>query len=1075
MRGLTLLILLATACNKPAPLPDTHPTDDDTGPFGLFPGEVGALSRYDEPISWRYSLGGGLASIGRLPSIVAEFHEFNRTQPEPISLPPAILVPPRTMRRILVEPAAFVAPMPNPRWRADSKGEYLVMDNRDPGGRPEENADLPLSVDRTGVYRMWIRYQGNANGIILTALDLLRKGHEADGPLLHEEINDYPTPAPAWTSFLVPLRAGEYILRLRPAPIVHTGVSVGGARRPVSWHGWTLAGNSRRVGSIYLTDELWKDAPDPPTLADIKHSQIHPNPSEWIRKVSLDDPEKWRQWQIRPIPRDLADRFPDLFQRSLAFWKQRTAALIAPEAAQLRPLPESAGLPAFDTIEHAQALFQNRDHFDFRSPQRQPIFDDEWNMIGSPAQIARRRRTLLDRVIDQPGPPFVWYSAFELLGGRQMPLNRWKNAHWWWGDYDVDGTLSGQYLDDVTPFEVAVPISKPGTYRFSVEVLDPPNRRLTGAMHFEVWALSDGKPRIARGDYACPMGRGGLQWVDLDPPLAVGDASTVTLKISRIDSATIARQCPGTGFTYRGFHGIRATAAPTAPAERPATISVEDYRNHAAPAWMPEGARYFAWFATNPHQESVYKEPLSQDFWDGASWPLPFGNQNAVQIALARDSTGTAQIGLRNRTKEPVRLDVEVGALKDARGTEFKDRIQWRVIAFAPDQPGWWRDDRTRFSPFALLRRPFVTVPPYNVAGLWLTIDGHGLPPGDYTATVTTIDGGAKQALEMRVHVSTVAIAPERPFLIAGGPAPREGAAYVDAFHQYGINVNSPSLTGLPGLMSKSEMERRHIRFQQIPLEPGVTALDIQTAARRKGLSPADFAVTVMDEPLRARWCEADRIAAEIHRADRTIQLIYTACDGVDGGIFTGGALAADGSCGAGGLADHANIWQVHESPWLANHWIPKFGDRPWMTYWPPVDRDKNPETPQGIFSRIRRVPGLAWDRALTPLPDAASLDHFEGTLLFALYNPLSEPWDTAYESIPDNSAMILPGLGGPVSTRAFEAVRSGRQEGYLAQMVKESIQKAGKGVSASEGRLIRYGGTRCLLRRLEGNPCPAP
>ena len=41
--------------------------------------------------------------------------------------------------------------------------------------------------------------------------------------------------------------------------------------------------------------------------------------------------------------------------------------------------------------------------------------------------------------------------------------------------------------------------------------------------------------------------------------------------------------------------------------------------------------------------------------------------------------------------------------------------------------------------PFCLLRRPFITVPPYNVAGIWLTVDSRGLPAGDYTSDVIVL------------------------------------------------------------------------------------------------------------------------------------------------------------------------------------------------------------------------------------------------------------------------------------------------------------------------------------------------
>ena len=119
---------------------------------------------------------------------------------------------------------------------------------------------------------------------------------------------------------------------------------------------------------------------------------------------------------------------------------------------------------------------------------------------------------------------------------------------------------------------------------------------------------------------------------------------------------------------------------------------------------------------------------------------------------MARDTCRAVQVGLHNLTDAPLRLDVRPGPLIGEAGS-FPAAVTWPQ-AFIP-----YGADRQAWTPFFLMRRPDVTVPPLNVAGLWLTVDTHGVPPGQYTADVKVNGHGVPEhTITLRVRVAPLQV-----------------------------------------------------------------------------------------------------------------------------------------------------------------------------------------------------------------------------------------------------------------------------------------------------------------------------
>jgi len=473
--------------------------------------------------------------------------------------------------------------------------------------------------------------------------------------------------------------------------------------------------------------------------------------------------------------------------------------------------------------------------------------------------------------------------------------------------------------------------------------------------------------------------------------------------------------------TYRGIHCFEVTTdpncVPTGTAEYPS--SSESYLDHAGSVGGNPANGYMAWLPGDPYT------PLAQDAWPSSQIPGP-SMQNSM--SMAKNSYGSVAVFLRGLVADPLTLQVSPGSLTGAGGS-YSHKVQWRVNAFTPlNESGSW-------TPFLLLRRPDITVPKYNVAGIWLTVMTDGVAPGEYTSEVTiSTPGYPNQTLTLNVHVSSVEINPANPALASGWTLPPEGNIYREDSKRHGLNV-------WPAEMSKADMNQWGIRLLYLPNwanDAGEISARFQRLASM-GVGTNDYVMGVMDEPCgttqQALQPYID-IANTIHNLNANARVIFNPGEAATVATFQI-------------LDPYAQWWNPYVIHFGDQNRVNIFSAKPYLWYTTPCYWDKSPTYPTDLYAQFRSVP--------------SKTGQIKGSAFFAFNYPFRDHWDTAYEAIADASVTVLPSRYGPVSARSYEALREGIQHGNLAQMVKEAPGGAG------ETTLINSGSVASLLSWLEG------
>lgn len=740
----------------------------------------------------------------------------------------------------------------------------------------------------------------------------------------------------------------------------------------------------RRIDCLYLTDAIWSEAPLDADLQDLRES-ASPHGIQRTVAAVLDEADRalWRQWRVRPASWEQAQTHPRLFELSREFWRSVVDALGREDY--------GADVP------------------DYRTPVRQVVFDDRVNMVGNPVRIRRQVETLKADVSDRPlNYRYVWVDGgdFDQIEG---------------GWYKEGSTLAGGYWDFGGTASTEVRVNHPGRYHAWV-------RYNNLKEYYAPWraTLTCGDQTITytHDDRGYPSDWDRMGELEIREPGSV-----------RIEITPLLFKSPG---TYRRIYSIILMTdpnfVPTGSVRPP--ISREEYFERAAAHGAESGQAYLAWVFPE-----AYRVPVSQEVWDPGSWPgTPEQARDlTARLTLAQDSVGAVQVGLRSLRDMPLTLRVRCSPLWGPDGP-VADRVAWRVVGFVP-----YGEGRQDWSPFVLLRRPAITVPPLSAAGLWLTVDSGGLVPGDYTGQVTlSADGLPDRVITLRVRVSPVRIRPARPVLVGGWTGPPEGEVYMADYQAHGMRIWYSE-------MSKAEMQRWGIRLLALPQWDADAEAIRARIARLKamGLDYSDWIFTIMDEPT-AGDEEGLKpfldIARKIREVDPQARISFN-----PGEVATLATFKT--------LDPWCDFWLpytihrvYHPSEAEAKRAI--FTVKPWMWYTTPCLWDKSPGLPAQLYDQIRSVP--------------AQEGNCVGTAFFAFYYPFRDPWDTCYEYLPDAAVTVLPSRHGPVPTRVWEAIREAVQAADLALMVKD---RAGGAADEPElKKLIAEGSTAELLQWLEQN-----
>ena len=982
---LTLLLLATLAlfafCSCSAPHRDA--SDGDTPAIGLV----------DEPLGARYSLGMTLWHQGHQAKGIREFHEFVRRQglaPEDL-LRPATLRPPAALHTVLVEPEGLDETVAN-GWRPANG--YLSGGAGDQGPA----VSIPLRIKSPGLYRFWVGYQAWTNGLGVTSLRIYRAGEEHLGPLVQpDEFYDQrpATNGPAWHDLLVDLPSGELVVKL------------GHVTR--WWHG---KGSylQRRVDCLYLTEQLWADPPSADTR-QVWRDSATPEGIQWNLELPLTAAEHdtWRWWQLRPVAWEEAAGQPRLFALSRDFWKEKIDAL-------------------------AQREYDEAAKPDYREPERQVVFNEEWNLVANPVRARRQIRELSADVSRAPLPRHtIWHDVGSAIDGLNPDGTPGTNgppaSHGAWRA--KPGELTAGYGTGKGTVTTRIKVPQGGTYN--------------------LWVRSSS----VNLSYTAPwFGRLAVDGREVFTYHHEGKISNIWMRMGSVELPQAAEVLvdftldgAGSGGTYRRVHTLLLTDDPAHVPQgtiRPAW-SIAQYAARAREAGAAPGDNLLAWVFRDPYV------PLSQEVWadlatPGRSWPdkpLPASGA-AAALEMGRESHRAVQIGLRNLTGAPLPLTVAVEPLRGDSGAH-PGAIDWRVVAFVPD--GLEKQhisSRQQWHPFFLMHRPGITVPPYNVAGIWVTVDTRGLPAGTYTSRVVLREAsGRGHAIPVWVRVSPVAPTPAQPVLVDGFSRPHEGEAYLQDFLDHGMNI-------WPGLMSKAEMQRRGIRLLRLGYGSTNGIPEWYANIQSLGLARDDYFVGIKDEP-GGTTEEALRpfidVALALRRHAPEARVSFNPSEGAELATFEV-------------LAPYCDFWIPYAKHVFAPHWgNPKkwaiFRPKPWMWYTTPCLRDKTARQPG-----IRTFP--------------SQLGNCVGVAFFAMNYPWRDQWDTGYEHISDASTMgAVPSRHGPVATIVWEHIREAKQEADLAMMVREAlgVRTFDEVADPALQQLIREGTTEELLSWLEQAP----
>lgn len=1078
----------------------------------------GNIREVDEPQSAFHSIGATMWHMGRNATHIKSFHEWLKSSGiDAVSLLPKGTKAPVEARRMLIEPERVA----NSGWTATKD----AITSR-PGHRGPE-ARLPLKVDRKGMYRIWVRYQGHAKGTAVTSLTLYRKGGETGAPILYEEFNTRlaAQDGQAWHDFMIDLDAGEYTMVLgHVVRYYHTPANV-----PFSEH---------KIDCIYITDEIWAEAPADNILSMMREStpgaQNNHQPS-----LSLAEQEKWLQWQIRPAHWETARENEPLFRLSHAFWRERINDIAEREDYKAPPKD-----PVKTTIP------------DYRELRRQVIFDPIWNMVGNPFRIRQQSTILKNDINTDPSASdadfdWIYPGRFPVVSGQWIreggglsadhaatnalalgrhTVTRPGKWHLWVQFKNINyfeyysihaSTQTGQKAS----WERTERLYPGGRAAWAkVGVLDIPVMNADqesihrakaakgvfvrdgeaifinnhGEWNRDGNALKNKNPDsllwatsglLANEDFQIRSrmtigekpGTGcgfffrdelGLRdnFLDFDgtiigPSFAPGAKNTMAsqivpnepfdLEITRKDSilsiringkeagnATLVDQ-PTRRFGFRtgkntlNIHGFSATGKLDDGIQMTREIDIAilinkyinprtyrgvyrlfitndgDYKPEGNITPKPSLARYESQMkAAGGTTERGYVMNLAPGIGSiTQTWmPGPEPAQPKLEMPMARDTTQSASLYFRNALNEPLVLRISPDPLRSGRQT-FENSIRWRAVGFAP-----YGDGREEWTPFFLLRRPFLVIPPRGVAQAWLTFDTTGIPEGNYSSTIridaTDLSGKIpfpSRTIDSQVQVFGVRVEPHQPILVHGWVNPPPGEEYrLDWFKRFNV-WQGP-------FFSKAEMDKYGLK-QQIWCQRGMNEKqirDVVNDAKAKGLTHDDWMMSINDEPTGKTAKElADYLAIGkmIREIDPRLKITLNPGEAANAATFQI-------------LQPFADLWNPYK---LHLSYGPSGRDylkKPWIWYTTPCYQDKSPGIATEVYEQIRSV-----------LRQPADC---RGTAFFAPYYPWRDPWDTAYEHIRDVSVFVLPSRHGPVATPAWEAIREAVQHANLARMVRE-------------------------------------
>ncbi|HPL17373.1 MAG TPA: PKD domain-containing protein [Spirochaetota bacterium] len=427
------------------------------------------------------------------------------------------------------------------------------------------------------------------------------------------------------------------------------------------------------------------------------------------------------------------------------------------------------------------------------------------------------------------------------------------------------------------------------------------------------------------------------------------------------------------------------------------SMTYEQYLQKAQNLGVDTGKEYMLWTPGDAF------DPLAQNLWPTSM--LPSGAM-IINRTVPRESYMSQPIFIRSLRSQPANLNVTVNG-------GFPGSVTWRVISFTNVGSS---DASDTWVPFQLMKRPSITVPPLNAAGIWLTVNTKGMLAGDYQYTITLSGEGVSTTnVQLNLHVSRASAVPDQPYLINPYTRPPEGEVYLKDFVEHDLNVWNTHYTEAMPKDYMGEMGIRDVHLQQWdPKE-----FEIQRIVDRMsdlGYSTNDWAVQIKDEPWRTDESGLSDYIEIINMFlgnDPGVRIILN-----PGGYASAATYEA--------LDSYADLWIPYASHLNNPDMVSVFTQKPWTWYTTYVYYDKSPDASKAIYQQMRSIPAKPVNCVGTSF-----MAHY---YLFSFNNA----WDTAFEGWTDSALMLLPSRHGPVAAMPYEALREGVQHAHVAKQLKE-------------------------------------
>lgn len=410
-------------------------------------------------------------------------------------------------------------------------------------------------------------------------------------------------------------------------------------------------------------------------------------------------------------------------------------------------------------------------------------------------------------------------------------------------------------------------------------------------------------------------------------------------------------------------------------------------------------------------------------------WPTGGELSTQVTIEACQDEYEPVLVRLTSMVDQPLQLGITAGPLKDSQGRSYPGP-EIRVVGFLHSLRYGWQ-------PLPLLRRRAVGLAPYHTAGLWITVNTHGVPAGSYHSAITLSGNGVTKNIDVQLTVHPIRI-PRDPdfwtFVWGGPPEAPQGvdtkAAYLKDIAAHGNNC-----------LYHTELALQHRNLvKQLGFVSGFSrGVDWGFTTTRKDYDSETYRKTMADGIARAR-----RVADQLGFDEKHFSMPLMDEPALDDHWFNAHKVAQE-------ISDGVMIWidPIDVSPEQARRFLPI------IDHWMPHEFNLNrPETmrilksgpgrvsfynhftqdsanPAKSWSWFRRMHWRAWEHDL------------DGCAFYSYFSPYANPWDHRPNKVGMYYVVVYPGTAGAIPSPNWEAWREGREDRDRLAVLEKAIDDA--------------------------------